>query len=156
MKRILYTAIGSIFGLTCGITWDLLFSSRTVVVSTWPAELNAPLVLWGLAGMVMGGRAVDPLAIERGDNRDSGPFYPLQIETQPARCAWRHGQGRRLIFFLCPVCGGQGHMLIVRPKKKCAGCHGTGRRFLGRCRACGGSGWLQPNPSYGRGRLNAK
>lgn len=115
MKRILYTAIGSIFGLTCGITWDLLFSSRTVVVSTWPAELNAPLVLWGLAGMVIGGRAVDPLAIEQGDNRDSGPFYPLQIETQPARCAWCQGQGRRLIFFLCPVCGGQGHMLVVLP-----------------------------------------
>ena len=39
-------------------------------------------MLWGLAGMVMGGWAVDPPMIEQGDNRDSGPFYPLQIETQ--------------------------------------------------------------------------
>jgi len=97
--------------------------------------------------MAAGALMVEPSQAPVDNHRYYSVVYPPLVEMQPARCTWCEGQGRTLLFFRCPVCGGQGSVLAIRPKKKCAWCGGLGRRFLFcRCPACGGAGWLQPNP----------
>ena len=44
---------------------------------------------------------------------------------------------------LCPVCKGQGSVLVAQPGRKCARCGGEGREPTGKltCWACRGPGW---------------
>ncbi len=147
--RIFYALMGAIAGLICGLAWDLLLDGRAVDLSIWPPAgfISARLALWGLGGMAAGALMVVPDEAPVDNHRYYSMVYPPLVEMQPARCAWCEGQGRTLLFFRCTVCGGQGSVLAIRPKKKCAWCGGLGRRFLFcRCPACGGAGWLQPNP----------
>lgn len=145
-QRILYALGGSLMGLVYGLGWDWLFGRELGDLSPWPVGLMTDkLILWSIAGLAVGFLWLDLEAIERAaDRRRDSPIDPPPVvETQPARCAWCGGQGRRLFFFRCPVCYGQGNVLAVRPRKKCAWCRGTGRRFLFRCPACWGAGWLR-------------
>ncbi len=141
MLRILSGLSGALLGIGCGWAWTLLdgLSSRADLA---PASTvtNGSLGLWLLGGMLAGMVLAEPQPVQRSK---PFPVYPPLVETQPARCAWCRGQGHRLFFFRCPVCNGQGSVLVVRPKRHCAWCRGTGRRFFFRCPACGGAGWLQ-------------
>ncbi len=141
MLRFLSGLSGALLGIGCGWAWAFLngLSSRAGLapVSIVP---NASLGLWLLGGMLAGMLLAEP---RPGERTEPFPVYPPLVETQPAQCAWCQGQGGRLFFFRCRACGGQGSVLVVRPKRRCAWCRGTGRRFFFRCRACGGAGWLQ-------------
>jgi tetratricopeptide (TPR) repeat protein len=73
----------------------------------------------------------------------------------PETCAWCKGSGYSETESLwdlagarmkCPVCNGQGSILVIQPAKMCSTCNGNGRvsGFLGaesKCSICGGSGW---------------
>ena len=60
------------------------------------------------------------------------------IDYAPETCAWCKGSGRR--WGKCPICGGQGSILVAQPPRICAQCKGTGQKW-GRCSSCGGTGW---------------
>jgi DnaJ-class molecular chaperone len=64
----------------------------------------------------------------------------LGVTTAPARCNYCGGDGKDFAS-TCPVCNGQGSVLVVQPAVKCATCGGDGKDFTSRCKACGGSGW---------------
>lgn len=136
--RITYALAGAVLGVVCGLAWDLLLGDPRPDLA---GLLNPHLALWGLGGLAAGVLAVEPGEAALIGGRPHVLYQP-RVETQPARCAWCGGQGRKLFLFRCPVCGGQGNVLAVRPKKPCAWCRGAGRRFLWRCPACRGAGWL--------------
>jgi len=73
-------------------------------------------------------------------------------EYSPEGCAWCHGSGddpKSSVFGppnVCPVCSGQGSIVVVQPAMRCSRCRGTGRDTsavydLKVCPVCGGSGW---------------
>jgi len=64
----------------------------------------------------------------------------LGIRTAPEKCAYCGGDGKDFAS-TCPVCGGQGSVLVVQPAQKCATCGGDGKDFATRCGVCGGTGW---------------
>ena len=76
------------------------------------------------------------------------------IAYEPEDCGFCNGSGIYLLEY-CPVCSGQGSVLVAQPSQCCARCRGTGRihaivnifAFLSeqhidpRCPVCGGSGY---------------
>ena len=90
-------------------------------------------------------------------------------EYSPETCAWCQGSGNdpQSGHLLgrpnqCPVCGGQGSLIVVQPAMRCARCKGTGKEEpsfdhsgivfrASRCQTCQGSGWAYTkNQRYAR------
>lgn len=105
-------------------------------------------------GQINDSRVVDPLSdILSNGNEDTG----LRIAAAKALgqtnhlgqindsrrsleiCAYCGGNGREG-YGKCPVCRGQGYILVKEPFRKCAYCGGSGRDGYGICPACGGTG----------------
>lgn len=65
----------------------------------------------------------------------------------PEDCGWCGATGEDRADraeFRCPVCRGQGSVLVAQPVRKCVNCDGNGTRpddAQYRCQACSGSGW---------------
>ena len=75
----------------------------------------------------------------------------LRADYAPETCAFCEGTGKPseipeekyYEWQLCPVCRGQGSVLVAQPARKCARCGGAGREQGSRltCLACKGPGW---------------
>jgi DnaJ-class molecular chaperone len=63
-----------------------------------------------------------------------------EVDYAPEDCGCCRGRGR-ILWKMCPVCSGQGSVLVAQPAKKCATCRGKGRIITEFCPACDGSGW---------------
>lgn len=73
------------------------------------------------------------------------------ISYAPETCAFCKGTGtpsdvpedKVYLWQLCPVCRGQGSILVAQPARKCARCGGNGREKGTQlpCWACKGPGW---------------
>jgi hypothetical protein len=137
MRRTVFALLGGLAGLVLGLGWQLVLS-RIALPDPWPGwlRLAGDGGLWLAGGSLTGLFLAGPPA--GGRDRRTGA-----VAMAPARCAWCGGGGYEWGLFRCGVCGGQGHVLVVQPKKQCAWCRGTGARWLiFRCEACGGGGWL--------------
>lgn len=62
------------------------------------------------------------------------------INYAPETCGYCKGSGKDFAQ-ACPICKGQGSVLVAQPARKCVTCDGGGKHFTSVCEACGGSGW---------------